>query len=85
MQIRRSVKSVSTLASISAIALLAGVTGCAPANPSPGVHNLSQMSHEINNDVIVSMDTNARALSNDLGRLWMTDRPSRLTFETMPH
>ena len=85
MQIRRSVKTIRMLALLGVGALGVNLLGCAPANPSPGVHNLSQMSHEINNDLIISMDTNARALSNDLGRFWMVDRPSRLTVQTMPH
>jgi hypothetical protein len=48
-------------------------------NPTPDVDTLSQSHEEIENAVTISYDYNFRQLNSDLGRVFMTDRPSRLS------
>lgn len=48
-------------------------------NPSPELDTLSQSHDEIENAVTISYDYNFRQLNSDMGRLFMTDRPSRLS------
>lgn len=54
-------------------------------NPSPEVDTLSQSHDEIENAVTISYDYNFRSFNQDLGRFWMTDRPSRLTPYDLAH
>jgi hypothetical protein len=54
-------------------------------NPSPEVDTLSESHEEIENAVTVAYDYNLRALNQDVGRFWMTDRPSRLTRFELNH
>ncbi|HVU63458.1 MAG TPA: hypothetical protein VHC70_05745 [Phycisphaerales bacterium] len=52
-------------------------------DPSPTVDTLSQRSVDIDNTIVYTFDENGRMFWEDLGRLMLTDRPSRLARE--PH
>lgn len=82
---RRTLRSVALVpAAVASLALVAcgtnkGRTDAYRLNPSPEVDTLSQTHDELQNAVTVSYDYNFRQLNSDLGRLFMTDRPSRLS------
>jgi hypothetical protein len=48
-------------------------------DPSPNIDTMSQRSEDVDNAMTVSMDENGRMFWEDMGRLWMVDRPSRLS------
>jgi hypothetical protein len=52
-------------------------------DPSPSVDTLSQRSVDIDNTIVYTFDENGRMFWEDLGRLSLFDRPSRLNRE--PH
>jgi hypothetical protein len=52
-------------------------------DPSPTVDTLYQRSVDIDNKIAYTFDENGRMFWEDMGRLWLTDRPSRLARE--PH
>jgi hypothetical protein len=54
------------------------------ADPSPNIDTLYQRPEDIDNAMVVTFDENGRMFWQDLGRVWLTDRPSRLTREPMP-
>ena len=54
-------------------------------NPTPEVDTLSQSHDEIENAVTVAYDYNLRSLNQDVGRFWLTDRPSRLSRVEINH
>ncbi|MEO1128779.1 MAG: hypothetical protein AAFX05_03615 [Planctomycetota bacterium] len=47
-------------------------------NPTPDLHTASQNADEINNRITITNDTNLRYFNEDLGRLFLLDRPSGL-------
>jgi hypothetical protein len=53
-------------------------------NLTPELASLQQRPIDMDNRARLTVDTNMRAINNDLARLWLLDRPSRLTRETMP-
>ena len=53
------------------------------ADPSPNIDTLYQRPEDIDNTMTVTFDENFRMFWQDLGRVWMTDRPTRLSRE--PH
>jgi hypothetical protein len=71
---------------------LAGFAGCASdslheqvkADPTPNLDTLHQRPEDIDNAMVVTFDENGRMFWQDLGRFWLTDRPSRLTREPIP-
>jgi hypothetical protein len=70
---------------------LAGVAGCASsqydqvkADPTPNLDTLYQRPEDVDNAMVVTFDENERMFWQDLGRFWLTDRPSRLTREPIP-
>jgi hypothetical protein len=74
-------------------ALLAGCAGGDTAaaryasvrdNPTPELDTLYQRPVEIDNRIALTFDENWRMFTQDLGRFWYTDRPSRLTREPVP-
>lgn len=84
-----------TVLSLSAFALLAA-GGCysdysesAAADirwdPSPNMDTLYQRPVDVENSLAVMSDTNWRMFNQDLGRVFLLDRPSMLTLEPMPH
>ncbi|MCA3003821.1 MAG: hypothetical protein LW650_11435 [Planctomycetaceae bacterium] len=48
-------------------------------NPTPELVTLHQRQDDVDNALTTTFDTNLRALPQDLGRMWLLDRPSRLT------
>ena len=52
-------------------------------DPSPNVDTLSKRGVDIDNATVVTFDENGRMFWEDLGRLMLFDRPSRLNRE--PH
>lgn len=70
---------------------LAGVAGCASsqydqvkADPTPNLDTLYQRPEDVDNAMVVTFNENERMFWQDLGRFWLTDRPSRLTREPIP-
>lgn len=71
---------------------LAGIAGCASpsqyeqvkADPTPNLDTLYQRPEDVDNSLVVTFDENLRMLNQDMGRFWLTDRPSRLTREPIP-
>jgi hypothetical protein len=53
-------------------------------NPTPWVDTLDETEVEYKNQVAHTYDTNSRNILEDLGRLWLADRPSRLTPMPVP-
>ena len=49
------------------------------ANPTPELKTLSQRPDDIDNQLTVTFDTNARSFWRDLGVLGLTDHPSHLS------
>ena len=60
---------------VAAIGLLA--SGC--SSPSGNIDTAGQTSAEVNNSLTITTDTNWRLFNEDLGRLLLLDKPSRLT------
>jgi hypothetical protein len=54
------------------------------SDPSPGMDTLFQREVDVDNAVAITNDTNLRMLNQDLGRLFLLERPSRLTPERLP-
>lgn len=54
-------------------------------SPTPELETLHQRSVDISNAWTIMDDENWRMFTQDLGRFWYTDRPSRLTREPIPH
>ncbi len=48
-------------------------------DPSPNIETMSQRQEDIDNAMTVSIDENGRQFWEDMGRVWMVDRPSRLS------
>lgn len=53
------------------------------SDPSPNLDTLSQRPEDMDNAIVYTFDENGRMFWEDLGRVWFTDRPSRLSRE--PH
>lgn len=64
---------------------LGGCSSSVNSDPSPALDTLSQTDFEIHNALVLQRDTNFRMLWEDLGRIWMTDRPSRLSPKPIPY
>ena len=47
------------------------------SDPSPNIDTLYQRPVDIDNAMVVTFDENGRMFWQDLGRVWLTDRPSR--------
>lgn len=54
------------------------------ADPTPTLLTLHERPEDADNAWTVSRNENWRMFWQDMGRVWMTDRPSRLTREVMP-
>jgi hypothetical protein len=54
------------------------------SNPTPDLDTLYQRPIDVDNRVTLTVDENWRMFNEDMGRLWLTDRPSRLTPERVP-
>ncbi|MBL0927954.1 MAG: hypothetical protein IBJ11_09945 [Phycisphaerales bacterium] len=53
-------------------------------NPSPAEMTLQQRDEDIANRIAVTNDENLRQFNSDLGRLFLLDRPSRMSPEPSP-
>ncbi len=65
------------------------VTGCGRSatlrsNPTPELVTLYQRPVDVDNAMAIMSDENWRMFTQDLGRVFYTDRPSRLTREQVP-
>lgn len=49
------------------------------SNPTPELHSLGLRKVEVDNRTTITFNTNSRALEDDLRRVFLVDRPSRLT------
>ena len=54
------------------------------SDPTPNLDTLLQRPEDVDNSMVVTFDENGRMFWQDMGRLWLTDRPSRLTREPIP-
>jgi hypothetical protein len=81
------------LALLLAVGAAAAITGCSSgdarldevrADATPNLDTLHQRPEDIDNAMTVTFDENGRMFWQDMGRFWLTDRPSRLTRETIP-
>lgn len=90
MSIRRAASCV-----VVACLLAGGLAGCAGdtaagrdaavrSNLTPELSTLSQRPIDADNRVALTVDENWRMMNEDLGRLFLLDRPSRLTRERIP-
>jgi hypothetical protein len=78
-------RSVAACVLVGALAALAG--GCASNDqlqaiqndPSPAERTETERTDDMTNQMAHTRDTNMRLLGSDLGRLFLLDRPSRLT------
>jgi len=81
---RRTTQRFAILAAATlGAALLVGCHGSGRAaefrkDPTPVADSLSRSNDEILNRITRTNDTNLRAFNEDLGRLFLLDRPSRL-------
>ncbi|MCA9312613.1 MAG: hypothetical protein KDA21_15470 [Phycisphaerales bacterium] len=62
-----------------------GTTGKIYSDPTPALDTTSQTDYEIKNQLVIHRDTNLRMFWEDIGRMWMTDRPSRLSPKPIPY
>ncbi len=54
------------------------------ANPTPELYTLYQRSIDVDNALTIMQNSNVRMYNQDFGRVFYTDRPSRLTPEPVP-
>lgn len=54
------------------------------ADPTPELDTLYQREVDIDNTLAVTFDENLRMMNQDLGKVFLLDRPSRLTSMPMP-
>jgi hypothetical protein len=54
------------------------------SNPTPDLDTLYQRPVDVDNRLTLTFDENWRMVQEDWGRVWLTDRPSRLTRERVP-
>lgn len=90
------VRSISPAAVVLSLVGICALSGCSSSNkldakakelrgnPSPEVTTLYQRQSDVDNALTVTFDENLRMAKEDWGRVWLTDRPSRLTPEPVP-
>lgn len=75
------------------VALLASASllgGCDTAsqyrlNPTPGIRGAAYTQDQVDNMLTVTFDTNLRQFNEDVGRLFLLDRPMRTRRHTLPY
>lgn len=78
------------------VVAVAGLAGCSSgplakrdaqvrAQTSPELETLSQRPIDVSNTQTLVSDENLRMANEDMNRLWLMDRPSRLARWRMPH
>jgi hypothetical protein len=77
--------------SLTALAVVVTMAGCETSryqqvkdDATPNLDTLHQRPEDIDNAMVVTCDENGRMFWEDLGRVWLLDRPSRLTREPIP-
>lgn len=55
------------------------------SNPTPLMHTPGETQVESSNRIALTADTNGRLANKDMGRLMLSDRPSRLGREPIPY
>lgn len=81
--------AVLAVGSVTLCALGVGA-GCSTAtqyrlNPTPNVDTAAFTKDMVSNRLAITIDTNLRQLNEDMGRLWLLDRPTRLTRHIVPY
>lgn len=78
---------------VSPLVLVVLVAGCSSVSRedadvrselTPELTTLGQRGIDWDNRALIAVDTNLRSANNDLTRMWLLDRPSRLNREPMP-
>lgn len=84
-------RSATLLSTLALLTLVGGLAGCESSryqqvkdDATPNLDTLHQRPEDIDNRIVVNFDENGRMFWQDLGRVWYTDRPSRLTREPIP-
>lgn len=81
------------LGALAGACVLAGLSGCSStpsryeqvkADPTPNIDTLHERPEDVDNAMIVTVDENGRMFWQDLGRVFLFDRPSRLAREPIP-
>ena len=80
---------VSRALGVASVASLLALGGCASdseqqladirSNPTPELQTLTERPGDIKNQLTIDFNTEARSLSRDIGILFMTESPSRLS------
>jgi len=86
----RRVSLVLGAAALAALAGMAGPAGCSKhqqirTRPTPELWSLHARPTDANNQIAVTANENWRMFWEDMGRLWLLDRPTRLTPAPVPH
>ncbi len=85
---KKTATAISTGIVLGVTALLAGCGSNDPldvsrsavlSNPTPELKGLSNRDADIDNQIAITNDSNWRMMWDDLGRVFYTDHPSRLT------
>lgn len=86
--IRRTALAITPLVGTGLVLL----TGCSSnsahafrSNPTTQMDARGQTTDEVANTLAITTDTNYRNINNDLGRLFFSDHPSRLTNGPKPY
>lgn len=80
-----------TIASgVALVTLGALLVGCSTAddfrrNPTPNIVGAAYTQDQTDNLMTITTDTNRRLMNEDLGRLFLLDRPMRTRRQTMPY
>ncbi len=90
MSSTRAIRTASLCLALGASAL--AMTACSStsvqsfrSNPTTQLDARGETYDDIQNQIANTHDTNFRGLNNDMGRLWMSDRPSRLVKGPRPY
>ena len=62
-----------------------GTTAAIYHDPTPAIDTLSETDFEVKNSLVITRENNFRMVWEDLGRLWLVDRPSRLSPKPIPY
>ena len=88
-----SKQSAGVLCAMAGACVLAALSGCSSSNsryeqvkadPTPNIDTLYERPEDVDNAIVVTVDENSRMFWQDLGRVFLFDRPSRLAREPIP-
>ncbi|HET9185130.1 MAG TPA: hypothetical protein VFN82_03215 [Solirubrobacterales bacterium] len=85
-------RTIAAACGLVSTAALVGCSGSGPAgrdaavraNVTPELQTLYQRPIEVDNRMVLTSDENLRMAWEDMGRMWLFDRPSRLARERIP-